>query len=276
MLRYRRVPERSPCRGFLPAVLIAFVALFSANSAGAQNTDPDRFLKWSYQDGAALLQQLPHLAPRFALGGAALLFPMTTFDTPVLQGVQRGNRGVVFDFLETANPLGGPKVAPAAAGLFAATLLTDDTRLQDAAFTSLQSILYAGTAVYSLKYTFGRFRPETGAGVREFDMFSGNTSFPSGHTATAFALVTPWVMYYPGPVTYGLMALPIGTAVARIAKDRHWPTDVLAGAAIGYMTAQFLSNRHLNAQKRDERPRIEVTPAVAPGAVGVHFRVGID
>lgn len=274
--QFRHDCDDRPSRGLGPAFFIALVALFFADAAGAQTGDPDRFLAWSYQDGAALLGGLPYQAPSVALGGAALLVPMATFDSPVLERVQRGTRGVVYDFLHAANPLGGPKAAPAAAALFATTLLTDDTHLQDAAFTSLQSILYAGTASYALKYTFGRLRPETGAGVGEFDMFSGNTSFPSGHTATAFALVTPWVLYYPGPVTYGLMALPVGTAVARIAKDRHWPTDVLAGAAIGYMTARFLSNRHLGAQERDDRSRIDVTPAVTPGAVGVHLRVALD
>lgn len=267
--------DGEPYRGYVPAVLVFLLALLSAETAGAQSADPNRFLEWSYRDGAAMLDQLPAQAPGLALGGAALLFPMATLDEPVLHGIQRGNRGAVDDYLDFVNPIGGPKAMPAAAGIFAATLLTNDTHLQDAAFTSLQSILYAGTAVYSLKYTFGRFRPETGADVREFDMFSGNTSFPSGHTATAFALVTPWVMYYPGPITYGLMALPVGTAVARIAKDRHWPTDVIAGAAIGYMTARFLSNRHMDQQRADQ-PRVEVTPTVAPGAVGVHMRVGLD
>lgn len=259
----------------VPAMCLCLLAVFAVDTASAQSDDPGRFLDWSYQDGAALLKGLPAHAPNAALGGTALLVPMATFDAPVLKGIQHGNRGFAQDFLDVANPIGGPKAVPAAAGIFAASLLTDDTRLQDAAFTSLQSILYAGTASYALKYTFGRLRPETGAGVRDFDMFSGNTSFPSGHTATAFALVTPWVMYYPGPVTYGLMALPVGTAVARIAKDRHWPTDVLAGATLGFMTARYLSKRHLREQQ-GEPPRVEVTPTVAPDAIGLHFRVGLN
>lgn len=264
-----------PSRGFLSALLV-LIALFSTNPASAQDTDPNRFLEWSYQDGAALLDELPGHTPALALGGAALLVPMAGFDAPMLEGVQRRNDGVLRDYLDVVNPIGGPKALPLAAGAFGASLLTNDAHLQDAAFTSMQSILYAGTAVYSLKYTFGRLRPETGAGSRAFDMFSGNTSFPSGHTATAFALVTPWVMYYPGPITYGLMAVPVGTAVARIAKDRHWPTDVLAGAAIGYMTARYLSNRHMNSREQEDTPRVEVTPTVAPGALGVHLRVGLD
>jgi hypothetical protein len=30
-----------------------------------------------------------------------------------------------------------------------------------------------------------------------------------------------------------------------VAKEHHWPTDVAAGAALGFLTARFLSKRHL-------------------------------
>ena len=226
----------------LPAAFLLLL-FFSNSVASAQ--DADRFLRWTVQDGPAFVREAVPRAPLFVAGGAALLLSGSKVDYPILSEVQEHSAGGMQDFLGITNEFGGVKVAPAAAGVFAATLLTGNQKLQDAAFTSLQSIVYSGASVYAVKYAVGRFRPETGAGAQRYEMFSGNTSFPSGHTATAFALVTPWVMYYPGPVTYSLMAIPVGTAVARIAKDRHWPTDVLAGAAIGYMTARFLSKRHL-------------------------------
>lgn len=262
--------------GRTPALFACLISVCLAQGAVSQTNHPHRFLDWSYQDGAALLGELPSSAPAAAFGTAALLVPIADFDAAVLEGIQRSDRGLLRGFLRSTNPLGGPKAAPTAAVIFAASLLTGDARFQDAAFTSFQSIIYSGISVYTLKYAVGRLRPETGAGTRAFDVLSGNTSFPSGHTATAFALVTPWVLYYPGPFTYGLMALPVGTAVARIAKDRHWPTDVLAGAAIGFMTARYLSYRHMNSAAQGDEQRVRITPTVAPGAVGVHFRVGLD
>lgn len=242
----------------------------------SQAQDPGRFLKWSYQDGSALLQDIGPQMPLFAAGGAAVLATGSQFDAPLLSGVQARSVGGMEDFLSVANEFGSTKMVPVTAGIFAASLMTDDARFQDAAFTSMQSLAYSTAAVFALKYAVGRLRPEEKAGASSFDLFSSNTSFPSGHTATAFAVVTPWVMYYPSPITYGLFALSAGTAVARIAKDRHWPTDVLTGAAIGYFTARYLSNRHQNAASGPDGPRFEFTPTLAPDAVGLNLRVNLN
>ena len=112
---------------------------------------------------------------------------------------------------------------------------------------------------YGIKYTVGRSRPHESDGTHAFRPFSGNASFPSGHTTTAFAIVTPWVMFYPHPVTYGLFALSTGTAVARIARDAHWATDVLAGAALGFTTGYWLSKRHGAFSDN-----VQVTPILGP------------
>jgi len=257
------------------SLLFLFVCIFLAPTL-SQAQDPGRFLDWSYQDGSALLKEVGPRMPYLATGGAAILATGSQIDSPILNGIQAGNEGGVEDFLSVANEFGSTKILPLTAGLFAASLATDNARFQDAAFTSMQSLAYSTAAVFALKYTVGRLRPEEGAGASSFDLFSDHTSFPSGHTATAFAVVTPWVMYYPNPVTYTLFALSAGTAVARIARDRHWPTDVLTGAAIGYFTARYLSKRHQNAALTPDEPRIEFTPTIAPDAVGLNLRVNLN
>lgn len=267
----------STSRNAPKSVFVVFVFFFSflaPSTADAQ--DADRFLQWSYQDGQALLHDVAPSLPYVAAGGAALLAGGSQIDSPILRGVQTQNRGEMRDFLSVTNEFGSSKMLPATAGVFAVSLLTDDPKFQDAAFTSLQSVVYSNAAVFAVKYAVGRMRPEAGAGAEAFDAFSGNTSFPSGHTATAFAVVTPWVLYYPNPLTYGLFAVSAGTAVARIAKDRHWPTDVLAGAAVGFFTARYLTQRHQNAAQSYEEPTIQLTPLVAPDAVGLNLRVSLD
>lgn len=255
-------------------VFLFFFGFLAPSTADAQ--DADRFLEWSYQDGQALLTDVAPSLPYVAAGSAALLAGGSQIDAPILRGVQTQYRGDIKGFLSVANEFGSSKMVPATAGLFAASLLTDDPKFQDAAFTSMQSLVYSTAAVFAVKYAVGRMRPEAGAGDAAFDAFSGNTSFPSGHTAAAFAVVTPWVMYYPNPVTYGLFAVSAGTAVARIAKDRHWPTDVLAGAAVGFLTARYLTLRHQNAAQSYEEQPIQLTPLIAPDAVGLNLRVSLD
>lgn len=64
-------------------------------------------------------------------------------------------------------------------------------------------------------------------------------SFPSAHTATAvgFALALMW-LYPQGRRLFLVLAVLVGCQ--RITYGAHYPSDVLIGAAIGCVTAQFL------------------------------------
>jgi hypothetical protein len=248
-------------------VLAATLCFATAISCNAQTTSPSRFLKWTYQDACGLAVRVGERSPLLVLGSAAVLLPSSRLDEIILEEVQEGYTGSVATYLDISNEFGGPKVVLPVVGVFAASLLGTNTRFQDAAFTSMESLVYAGIITGGLKMVFGRLRPESGAGSYRLDPFSGNSSFPSGHTTAAFAIVTPWVLYYRNGATYALFVLSTSTAVARIARDKHWPTDVLAGSAIGFFTARFLSNRHL--ADRSGSPAITMSPVVDYNGSGV-------
>ena len=57
-------------------------------------------------------------------------------------------------------------------------------------------------------------------------------SFPSGHTITAFAMMTSLGMYYPSLLP-GLAFCAISIAVSRIVLGMHFLSDVVAGGALG-------------------------------------------
>lgn len=65
-------------------------------------------------------------------------------------------------------------------------------------------------------------------------------SFPSGHTATAFALSCVLATMYPGirPLVW---FLALGVAANRLLTVRHFPTDVIGGAWFGYFAAVWTS-----------------------------------
>ena len=85
-----------------------------------------------------------------------------------------------------------------------------------------------------LKNTFLRIRPETALSDAVSIMSPMNSySFPSGHATIAFASAyilsmqrkkSAWIFYL----------LAILVAVSRVYLGRHYPSDVLYGAAIGY------------------------------------------
>lgn len=58
-------------------------------------------------------------------------------------------------------------------------------------------------------------------------------SFPSGHTTLAFALAAAVGLRWPRwrAVSLGLAA---AVGLSRVALGLHWPTDVLAGAVLGW------------------------------------------
>ncbi len=248
------------------SMILCFLTLIPSLALGQDN---DRFTHWAFDDGVGLIREGVHRSPYFILGGVALLAAGSRADRYVREEIQEGYTGGKADFLDVANEFGNPMAVIPVTGVFAVSMLTHDHRFQDAAFTSLESWFYANSITFGIKMATGRYRPETGSGPRHFSPLSGNDSFPSGHTTTIFAVITPWVMYYPGVATYGLFALGASTAVARVARDKHWPTDVLAGAVVGVLTGRWLARRHLRGP--DGGGSISFMPIVGPGATGLHL-----
>jgi membrane-associated phospholipid phosphatase len=65
-------------------------------------------------------------------------------------------------------------------------------------------------------------------------------SFPSSHSASAVALSVFLAILYP-PAAPTFWALALGCATLRYLLDAHWPSDVLAGVALGYATAHAIA-----------------------------------
>jgi len=62
---------------------------------------------------------------------------------------------------------------------------------------------------------------------------TGHDSFPSGHSNAAFAFAIVLACFYPR-LRWVFWVLATGCAVSRVLDAMHWPSDCLAGAAIGY------------------------------------------
>jgi membrane-associated phospholipid phosphatase len=127
-------------------------------------------------------------------------------------------------------------------------------------------ILHAGAAAAlatgvtsTLKYTIGRTRPPFAGDPDRFRPFSGANSFPSGHTAVAFAIATSIADETDdGWSDVALYTAATLTAMARVNDDRHWTSDVLIGGLIGHLSGRWVSRRMGPVR-------------VAPGAVTVNL-----
>ncbi|MBS0646498.1 MAG: phosphatase PAP2 family protein [Verrucomicrobia bacterium] len=102
-----------------------------------------------------------------------------------------------------------------------------------------QALLYSGImvlntgVVFPLKKITAVMRPDS----------SSATSFPSGHTSTAFAsaefLRREYGKQYPWLAVAGY-AVAAGTGVYRMLNNKHWLSDVAAGAGIGIASTNIV------------------------------------
>ena len=116
--------------------------------------------------------------------------------------------------------------------------------LKDRSVILATSLLIVATTVTSLKKITKIERPDN----------SNNDSFPSGHTALAFAGAEFLYQEYKDvSIWYGVSGYVVATATGafRIYNNKHWLTDVAAGAGIGilstkaaYWLAPYL-NKHI-------------------------------
>jgi len=88
--------------------------------------------------------------------------------------------------------------------------------------------------------------------------YTGNHSFPSGHTCTSFstAEILRLELKDSLPVlSYAAYLTATAVAAIRIAKNRHWLKDVVAGAAIGIVSTRLayaLINKLTSARNKKQ------------------------
>ncbi len=178
-----------------------------------------------------------------ALGG---LSAFMLLDQPLQEFVQGGRSASKDNLSATLRHFGQIEVyGSVTAGLVAAGLLTGNDKLTRSGGRLAATLAFTGAAGMAGKLLTGRPRPENAPDdADDFMPFSGQAAMPSGHTAMAFAFATalsddinrPWA-------TIGLYTLATGVGWSRINDNRHWLTDVAAGAALGITSAKLMSGR---------------------------------
>jgi hypothetical protein len=107
---------------------------------------------------------------------------------------------------------------------------------------------------------------------------SSYNSFPSGHTATAFASAEfLWQEYKDVSIWYGISGYIVasGTGFFRIYNDRHWLTDVAAGAGIGILCTKTAYWLYPKMQKLLFKKDTKAAVMVAPFYNGKHTGIGL-
>jgi len=150
------------------------------------------------------------------------------------------------------------------AGMFTAGRLAHGSRFRAMTYDMLDAAIVNFAYSEVIKVTVGRERPNG----------QDNKSFPSGHTSNAFALAAVaqehygWKIGVPSYLLAGLMG------ASRVNQDKHWLSDVVAGAAVGTIvgrTVVRVNGRPL--QPGSGQVTLSVSPIVARHARGLQMSV---
>lgn len=142
-------------------------------------------------------------------------------------------------------------------GAAGAAVTLGDERLQNIGIISLESVAAAVGVSVGAKYIVGRARPGEEQGPWSQVGSNGkrsDASFPSGHSAIAFAAVTPFAQEYDAPWLYGVAAIG---AAGRVANRQHFVSDVVAGSVVGYVMGSWL----WQSQRDQKRSNFSILPS---------------
>jgi membrane-associated phospholipid phosphatase len=125
-------------------------------------------------------------------------------------------------------------------------------RFRDVTYDWLEAYFLNTGLTDLLKVTVGRERPNG-----EDDM-----SFPSGHASTAFTLAVVaerhfgWKVGLPACTVAGLVA------VSRLQRNKHYLSDVLGGATLGYIVGRTVVRANSKPLEAPRAPQFSLTPVM--------------
>ena len=115
--------------------------------------------------------------------------------------------------------------------------------------------LAAQVTTQVIKFSANRTRPD-----------GTSLSFPSGHTSASFATATVLQSHFGWKAGIPAYAMASWVAASRVQRDRHYVSDVIAGATIGIM-----AGKSVMIGRGSAKFAVSPTPAPDGGGIGVTF-----
>jgi membrane-associated phospholipid phosphatase len=199
---------------------------------------------------------------------------------------------------DSANVAGYVLPAVVAPALWLTGLVTGDRYGLRTGSAALQALAVTLATTALLKWTTGRPFPLNGGDphapdvldhpeyAHEFRPFrlDGGWAWPSGHTAASTSVVAALAAVDPDHPVIPAVGYPIAAAigVGMIVGDRHWTSDVIAGALFGYAIGTSVGGsfrrralrgpgqeRSAGDRDRGVLKTVTLAPLPHPGAVGM-------
>lgn len=201
------------------------------------------------------------------LTGAALVgatIGISFVDKPIQKwasGLRRANP-TLHSYSKTITDVGGIYEVGTFAGIAAYGFIFKNPKLRTT--TALATQAYVTSTFWStlFKTLSGRLRPHddlenSTLNVSRFHgpfysiPYGSNSAFPSGHATLAFAAARVYAMEYKNVPAIPIIAYSVAGLVSfsRIIENKHWATDIFAGALLGLACGtQVVNNYHRYAR----------------------------
>ena len=145
----------------------------------------------------------------------------------------------------------GAEYSLAIAGSFALYgAVANDSKSFSTGLLAVESFVLSSLLVRVPKNIFGRRRPDSGQDISPWD-FEGPFQahgFPSGHTTAVFSVATVIATQYADTKWVPVLSYSVASlaGLSRVYDNRHWFSDVFAGAALGFAVGKLVTNSTFN------------------------------
>lgn len=151
-------------------------------------------------------------------------------------------------------------------GFTAAGFISKNNYTIETAYMIAESCFYSALLTRTVKIVAGRDRPNhwLGPDAHNWDIQSNGRSFISGHTSMAFAVasVVSWRYRHQKWVPWLSYGLASTIGFQRMYYNRHWLSDVAAGAISATAIGLFIA-------KNNKQNPLKLYPIVTPNITGI-------
>ena len=129
--------------------------------------------------------------------------------------------------------------------------ITNNDRARETGVLATEAMISVLPMQFAIRGATGRLRPYQSNYQNDF--FDGGSSFPSNHSAVAWAFASVVAHEYPNLYAQlGAYGLATGISLARVEASQHFLSDVFVGGLIGYQVGRQIYKTRHNPQLDDD------------------------